>query len=1469
MMTFGCLLSLQADVRIALSFTSGSATINQYRFTRPQVVVYDGTTNVTNQFYINYYIQGQESNVKTVDNKSVTESAVTGTQVTVLYGSVNIGSNAGTDVVLVKAIPRNDKYTEVDASFTIVVEKVSPVAHLSQETITAYAGEVIGLPTAVLLNEDGDTITDKYTVGYTWSSGITKCANYKITSVTNMVNIPTTTGSTESITMIYSPTASNATKYEAYTKTFEVNVVARPDGLIPTQMDWPDGQSYTPLTDGNYYLPKPRVRDDLGNDITQLFRYEATPAPYNDNEAIWSNNGFYWTWQSHPNIDKTRGYKITIRQMSWNTYGAAENDGFVTCSDSCYFYPVRRVVKVTLTPATYYSYGDTINFSNWSRPTMTVNYKGNSVDFEGLMGVPTEEFGVTSYGLPSVKGTITYEGVTYNLYSFNDYFNPKLWISYTNYKASAPRLIFRARLYDEHYTTYIAGDYHIDMPSSISTTLQVTPSEVTANVVDNKLKGFTEPAVFIVDQNGLVVTSHFKLAYSIDNPDVATATGISVNAETGAVSYTGTTVNSDMIKVRVKATPLSTDEYKWAAPADGVYQLKLLKADFNYEIITNEGRANTESVYGKLHFLSGSTLASGTVINGIPGLSVQFGRTGGDNWTLSANNSIPCKEGSNKDKTDAPTVFIEGNPVRTITDDNLPEDGTFLILRPYTNGFLTIDAKWKADNLYRLVEEEGEGDTQLYRVATETKGEHRFGYPLIAGNTYYFYNYGSGTTNEPLHLHGINFEPGFIITSKDNYPSHKSTVFVNGYTGSVSTLLTTPISNVVFSIEAVKGTKSGIKLSDYVTVDASSGALTPKQSTAGITDTAKGEAADCVKLMATVTNKDGTAKRLPWLYLFVSAIPSYVVQNGDQPIVGQVVTTTNIHTPITMTFGGWETGKGPYKKNNTLEDLVDAWRTAKTDTVGQNDMTIDGFKFASQGDQNATDEDGNSFNAKKADDTHQPWELPCRGTYLKFEPGDNGTLIIYLLQNGCIDYTGSGSWDDVNNGYKMKYRPLFIVDETGNSVPLDNSWAMDASLLPVASRQASNAGRYTEGLYRAAYNDETVKKLLAAHKKTPVTTIGDKTYENCSFDLSAFASYPEDLDALMTQWQKYDGTAATARQEIVKLTQGYALISKAFVRYTFQVKAGKTYFVFMRGSKLSCCGFSFVPTYYRQTAPKAMELDLHDTDSFDEAFFKQAVDKKNELNTETPITPKAKKIASTQANANTLQSTEELDNINVRLNRSFVKDKWTGVCFPFSISEKQFKKLFGNDALIITYDSVQGDSAFFSQHVYHMIVANYPYYIKPSQDVAADQLIDSVTVEKGYAIKEMSDGANYTSLGVYAPTQAIAGSYVFAGNNIYHLKTARQLPTYRAYIKPLSTTAAKITHFAMKTAGSKGVITDMDEDSPLTGIRDLTIDSEADGDVGFAKGIYNLQGVYLGDEKRLHSQPQGIYIVYGKKIVVD
>lgn len=162
---FGCLLSMQATPEVRLSFTTATATINQYRFTRPQVTVYDGTTNVTNLFNINYYVRGQEGNITKKDNKDVTTSTVTGTQVTVLYGYVTIGSHAGTDIIDVKVTGRDGtSYAgqTAQSAYTIVIPKITPNVKLSQDAIIAYAGETIAYPTALLTNDDGDILNSKY-----------------------------------------------------------------------------------------------------------------------------------------------------------------------------------------------------------------------------------------------------------------------------------------------------------------------------------------------------------------------------------------------------------------------------------------------------------------------------------------------------------------------------------------------------------------------------------------------------------------------------------------------------------------------------------------------------------------------------------------------------------------------------------------------------------------------------------------------------------------------------------------------------------------------------------------------------------------------------------------------------------------------------------------------------------------------------------------------------------------------------------------------------------------------------------------------------------------------------------------------------------------------------------------------------------------------------------------------------------
>ena len=106
-----------------------------------------------------------------------------------------------------------------------------------------------------------------------------------------------------------------------------------------------------------------------------------------------------------------------------------------------------------------------------------------------------------------------------------------------------------------------------------------------------------------------------------------------------------------------------------------------------------------------------------------------------------------------------------------------------------------------------------------------------------------------------------------------------------------------------------------------------------------------------------------------------------------------------------MTYGGWEHSSDdyPYYKNNDPDaypDLMyDGWKPAKMDSVGSNNRTINGFKVASYGEQNPTAENVRSWSLNDKN----TFALPVRGAYVKFEPEESGTLIVYVLQNGLTD----------------------------------------------------------------------------------------------------------------------------------------------------------------------------------------------------------------------------------------------------------------------------------------------------------------------------------------------------------------------------------------------------------------------------------------------------------------------------------
>lgn len=117
------------------------------------------------------------------------------------------------------------------------------------------------------------------------------------------------------------------------------------------------------------------------------------------------------------------------------------------------------------------------------------------------------------------------------------------------------------------------------------------------------------------------------------------------------------------------------------------------------------------------------------------------------------------------------------------------------------------------------------------------------------------------------------------------------------------------------------------------------------------------------------------------------------------------------------TWGFNENGTVNTTYNVNNESKMDKWEDVKSEseTTDKTDklVTLDGYtKFTSGCGQVPTDQYGKAFDPTQTSSaTPSVANIPCRGTYYKFEPAKDGTLNVYVRQ--------------------AANSPLFLVDETG------------------------------------------------------------------------------------------------------------------------------------------------------------------------------------------------------------------------------------------------------------------------------------------------------------------------------------------------------------------------------------------------------------------------------------------------------
>ena len=1018
----------------------------------------------------------------------------------------------------------------------------------------------------------------------------------------------------------------------------------------------------------------------------------------------------------------------------------------------------------------------------------------------------------------------------------------------------------------------------------VTPTITVTPDPIIIYTSDKDFP--TQPNITVTDGLGNDIEKYYDLKLSDESKTKLEDAGIIID-DKGDFIISKKPVNGDYSDLTFIATP--KEEYK-DKYNEGRTTFRIIVKDlgqeqrFSWAVYNSHGNSigtgtsnipDDDHVHGKLVLTGAGVVNGGYTIDAIPGLTVQFGtlaKATGNDATVEDPWIAKASDDGNK-------VVIYGDPVEIDRKTGLPVDGTFYILTPRTNGFLTLDAKFKAGNNIVLTDAKGKEKQYIDTKNTEKKPV-QFRYPIFANTTYYLYNEGDADSYEPLKIHGISFEPGFITLRNDMKPIESATAYANGYAGALPTLTssTTAVDEFVAYDIAGELTGTGEAISDYAEISKEYGTVTTKSKGTnskfkdGTKTIGYGNLQlkkDHMKVYAEVKSayKGSTITKVPAYDLYIGDIPTYIMKNGYTPNVLERISTTNYPTHIRAFFGGWENGENrPYIKGNKIgetdeskiELLVDSWKTSKMDSVGSNQRVIDNFSFGSFGTQNATSETVNATFVYDKKNEDQTYNVPCRGTYVHFEPNESGTIAVYIIQNGMVAYDGDPDNATKKGINKLKLNPVFITDETGTPVELAK-WTH--------SLEGSNTDAYTEAVIRCSYAD-MVKDCNGVDLTDKSGTEAEALLKKVGY----IGSEAQQAKIKKGDHQQVYDIAKVLDENAVPGSKGYSVITKAYTRYSFRVKAGKSYFLFMNGSKLGNDGFAFMPDGWTP----GRTLATLTTVTLDEKGI--AKDSKDEF------IGKEKDFAHYDKT------------VNVKLYHSFTKEQWTALSLPFSINESQFKKIFGDDAWAISLDevadkaTVSGEEvsnvALFTQHNYHWIVAGRPYFVRPGKDFKMfdDEgrqyiEIDSVTFEhatynsatngEGFIeAKNLVNNKTYFNFRAnYEPTAIKEGDY-FLGtkdgqSSLYRATKTTNLSGYRAYISNISTNGARIGSFAFGDINEDG-------DRNTTGIDEVYefYDNGMSKKLAKKKGIFSIDGVKVADSAAdLDKLPAGVYIINGQTIV--
>lgn len=676
--------------------------------------------------------------------------------------------------------------------------------------------------------------------------------------------------------------------------------------------------------------------------------------------------------------------------------------------------------------------------------------------------------------------------------------------------------------------------------------------------------------------------------------------------------------------------------------------------------------------------------------------------------------------------------------------------------------------------------------------------------------------------------------------------------------------------------------------------DATNASYTPSTSTAGTT----------YYYCIATAKKDGTTVTATSNIVSVTvatAIYSYKVEKSGitAPKINTslYITDNSKNKLVKMTFGGWKWNGGTYSIDRTgtggkVTPYTDSWNNS---TGGNNIASIDNYQYWFEGTQDAVDESkaltGTIYGTPrygwfvsptrvdgKTTESH-PYTLPVRGSFMTFEPTQNGTLSIYILQNGAWNTNKEGKYTDTDGVGTIKY---------------SNGQIAAGQFRPHAFHVVNQRG-LTVQEFSPKYSVDTKQTVNGDYY---CMFKGDKGFDQTKYDdphnvarWKEFAEYmsPAEQKRCHDNWNNGDGGAQT----IIELDNGsFLAIEKGITKYTFHVTGNETYYFFSNFSKMGFAGASFLPDESQPTATPAegqiSTLELSDVTAYNKitATEKGTIEGTNLYNYtykigETEIAPVAG-VSIPQF-------------YSIKLTRTFKPNQWTTLTLPFNLTEEEVQRIFGAGTQLIQLNNgtINGNAARleFIYHEIQNVLPGHPYLIKPTlTDITNDAnvnvtkenntitdftvyskcvnpFINQVDIDcgaytfkgtPGYSTAKLTNGDKSG----YSVNYAENDIFISEGNGKLYVSGGSSYGKgYRAWIaKDASASAAKISSISLVIDNPGD-----DNDNETTTIDMADVDPDALNALGVATGVYNLNGQKVSDD--MHNLPKGIYIVNGKKII--